>query len=295
VRVTNKPSNILSTPRRYAALEKTVIFLIFLVLTAVIILPLAGCGNLAGIFQNPNYTYEDGAVLVRGNDQPIQLVNNQQAVDVSYAELLDFIRSDPSDKHLYIARGSTTPEKSFVCSDFAEIVHNNAEASGIRAAYMGIDWMDGSIGHAINAFETTDQGMVYIDCTGQSIYSQIETGQNAPQSDSWDKVAYIEVGKKYGVIGLDYARSPDYPFFAEYDRKWQEFRDKLAVYNAEVKQFNQTIANRTFREGSAELEQVKNWESQLNDKEVELHALSDDIGDSRFKPLGIVKSTFLHW
>jgi len=53
---------------------------------------LASCAALQAVFQNPNYLYEDGAILVGGDDRPIELKNNKQAADVSYAALLEFIR-----------------------------------------------------------------------------------------------------------------------------------------------------------------------------------------------------------
>jgi predicted RNase H-like nuclease (RuvC/YqgF family) len=108
-------------------------------------------------------------------------------------------------------------------------------------------------------------------------------------------VAYIEIGKKYGVIGLAYARSPDYAYFEEYDRRWQGLKEKLAAYNAEVRQYNQEIAGKVFREGSAELERIREWEAQLTEKEQEIVKLSEELGDSRFRPLGIVKNYNIHW
>ncbi|MBP1708095.1 MAG: hypothetical protein H6Q39_1819, partial [Chloroflexi bacterium] len=246
---------------------------------------LTGCGMLSPFSRNPHFIYEDGALLVDGSDQPIEVINNPGAADVSYAQLLQFIREDPTDQIKYVSRGADTGEKAFVCSDFAEAVHNYAESAGIRAGYASIDWEDGQIGHAIDAFETTDQGLVYIDCTGKSLYSQIEDSEDGA-AGSWDKVAYVETGKKYGVIGLDYARSPLYSYFVEYDLKWQKFREELAAYNADVKRYNQEIAGKTFRKGSPELARIENWEARLKEQEQELNALSAEIGSSRFKPLG---------
>ncbi len=270
--------------------------ILWLVCLTVFLLPaLSGCAALGGLFQNPDYIYEEGAVLVGGDDQPVRLVNNPEAVNVGYAELLEFIRQDPTDRLAYIAPGSTDGITPFVCSDFAELVHNNAEVSGIRAAYVGIDWSEGGLGHAVNGFETTDMGMVYIDCTGSSIYSQLEEGGQTRIMDSWDKVAYVEPGKIYGVIGLDYAEMPFYFFFEEYDRRWMEFKEKLAAYNAEVRQYNQEIRGKVFREGSRELERIEAWKARLIQKEREIEVIQAELGDSRFKPLGVVKNITVHW
>jgi hypothetical protein len=260
----------------------------------IVIAALTGCTSLQSLFRNPRYTYENRAVLVGGDNQPILLTNNTAAVDVAYDKILDFIRQDTTDQFPYVERDTHSQDTPFVCSDFAEMVHNNAEEAGIRAAYLSVDFEDGGIGHAINAFNTPDQGLVYIDCTGHSIYSQLEEDGNV-SSGSWDKVAYIEVGRKYGVIGLDVATSPAYEYYVQFERKWQEFKKQLAAYNAEVERYNQEIAGKTFRKGSAELAGIRAWEEQLQAQEASLEALKQELGISRFKPLGVVKSTWIHW
>ena len=271
------------------------IHIILFTSAAIFIFSLTGCLGLGGFFQNPDYIYEDGAVLVNGRGDPVELINNPDAVDVTYAGVLEFIREDLTDSIRYIERDSPSGETPFVCSDFAEAVHNNAEVAGIRAGYLSIDWEDGSIGHAINAFETTDLGIVYIDCTGRSAYSQIEDGGSSSADMSWDKVAYIEIGKKYGVIPLDFAELPYYFFFEQYDLKWMELKEKLTEYNAEVKLYNQEISGKAFYRGSSDLERIKAWEARLKLKEKELDDLQEELGDSRFRPLGLVKSFNIHW
>jgi hypothetical protein len=87
------------------------------------------------------------------------LYNYASAHDPTWVELEAFLLSDKTDEILYV-------DGKFVCGDFAETLHNNAEASGIRAAFVIIWWENESVGHAINAFNTSDRGMVYIDDTG---------------------------------------------------------------------------------------------------------------------------------
>jgi hypothetical protein len=181
-----------------------------LVATLALALVLSGCSALKSALQNPNYVYENGAVLVGGNDKPIELKNNPQAKDVSYQTVLNFIREDPTDSFPYVAKGSGPGVTPFVCSDFAERVHNNAETAGLRVGYVGIDFADGSVGHAIDAFQTTDEGLVYVDCTGPSLFSQLEDDGAAAPNESWDKIGYLEIGQKYGVIALDRAASAKY-------------------------------------------------------------------------------------
>ena len=79
---------------------------------------------------------------------------------------------------------------SFVCADFAEMLHNNAEAAGIRAAYVCIMLLNETEGHTLNAFETTDKGLVFIDCTApiggisdaDTIVNLVEGSKYLPES-----------------------------------------------------------------------------------------------------------------
>ena len=61
--------------------------------------------------------------------------------------------------------GGIEPPLEPECGNFAQELHNNAEEAGIRTAFVAIHYEEG-IPHAINAFKTIDQGLVYIDVTG---------------------------------------------------------------------------------------------------------------------------------
>ena len=86
----------------------------------------------------------------------------------SWEELEAFLLKDDTDKMEYVF--PTT-----VCEDFAKKLQKNAKEAGWRCAFVSVqldgypDWANLGIpsytGHACNAFETTDRGLVYIDCT----------------------------------------------------------------------------------------------------------------------------------
>ena len=109
--------------------------------------------------------------------------------DPSWAELKDFLYEDDTDEMEYVY--PTT-----VCFDFAQRFQKNAETAGWRCALVEVelegypDWygygIPSSTGHALNAFETTDKGLVYIDCTAAPGYSG-----NA------DKTVDVKVGGQY--------------------------------------------------------------------------------------------------
>jgi len=122
----------------------------------------------------------DGAYLVGAKGNPITLHNNPNAKNPSWSQLVGFLDKDNTDKQTY-------SRTFFVCADFAEMLHNNAEEAGWRCAYVCVDLSIGE--HALNAFETTDRGLVYIDCTNSdSLFAGPESA---------DKIVDVQVGKEY--------------------------------------------------------------------------------------------------
>jgi hypothetical protein len=260
----------------------------------VLVLSVLGC-------KNPQYTYENGKVLVGGDGKPILLIDNPNAVNPTYAELVAFIEKDTSDNNNYLIDSLI----GYVCADFAEDVHNNAEAAGIRAASVSVDFVDSEMGHALNAFETIDRGLVYIDCTGQSFESKLNYHMEYTKEDgykvvydnpkSWDAVAYVEVGREYGLVPLDRAGALYYSFYRDYKEKWQEYQGLLAAFNEEVSQFNQEVKDKTYYKGSAELARVEAWQEALERQSEMLDSLSQELGDIWFESKGIVTDVWVHW
>jgi len=144
--------------------------------------------------ENPSHIYGSHGFRELGGDyRPIELINNTNARDPSWDELMIFVRSDTTDSRPFVQ----TFYWSYVCADYARDVHNNAEAAGIKAAWVGIDFEEGGPGHALNAFQTTDKGLVFVDCT------------------QWDTIAYVKIGEELGAIDLDWALSPEYSYYEE--------------------------------------------------------------------------------
>lgn len=258
------------------------------------------------------YIHTNGAIECGGDGEPIVLVNNPHATNPTYAELVAFIVEDTTNTNEYVKGG---PE-AYVCADFAEEVHNNAEAAGIRAAWVGVSFTDGQP-HALNAFETTDKGIVYIDCTGET--TKIWLGdsyipnikpvtfeswlykKSIPDSaklTEWDTVAFVEVGKEYGLIGINEAKSLEYDFFLEYTQKWQEYKIKLEAYNREVERYNQEISGKIYIEGSTELSIIEAWEAEIDGQKQILYSLEEGLGYHHYylpDRSGIVKDIQIHW
>lgn len=113
----------------------------------------------------------------------ISLENNPNARNPSWSELVNFLKQDDTDKHLYVL-------DQFDCGEFALMLHNNAERAGWRAAFVSFApyaTRPGVRGHACVAFQTSDCGLIYID----------STGSRTPTNCSMDKVAHLQIGDDY--------------------------------------------------------------------------------------------------
>jgi hypothetical protein len=126
-------------------------------------------------------------VIVGGDGHRIWLHNDPNAKNPSLEKLINFLRNDKTDQHPYVIG-------SFVCADFAETLHNDAEKAGIRAAYVSVN-----TDHALNAFNTTDKGLIYVDDGGL------------------DTIAHVVIGDKYTIEPL-----------------WPEDRNRLASVTVNV-------------------------------------------------------------
>ena len=137
------------------------------------------------IYAGGNYAGADG--------HKITMWRNSGAVDPTFDQMVAFIKADKTDEVEY-------NNSSFVCADFAERVQQNAELVGYKCGWVAIDFNDSVVGHACNIFNTTDRGVVYIDCTNKacSLYGCTIEQKN---SDS-DKLAQLSVGNLYTVTHL---------------------------------------------------------------------------------------------
>jgi hypothetical protein len=145
-------------------------------------------GSLPKLKDNEAYVFYQGAVMVGACNQYIVLRNNPSAKDPAWAELKAFLKIDQTDRQPYVTG-------KFTCGDFAEILHNNAEAAGIRSAIVAVELKPaglagGVIYHSLDAFDTTDQGMIYIDATSSS------------QGYYADKQVNVVVGDQYVPVSI---------------------------------------------------------------------------------------------
>lgn len=72
----------------------------------------------------------------------------------TFEEVKDFILKDTTSQNKFVLN-------KYECRHFATDVNNNADAAGIRCAFVLLCYRNGQ--HAVVGFDTTDRGMIYIE------------------------------------------------------------------------------------------------------------------------------------
>ena len=227
----------------------------------------------------------------KANGIPITLWNNLNGThNPTWKELKNFLNSDNTESIRY-------DYNSFICGDFAERLHNNAERAGIRAAVVIVYFTSGSP-HAVDAFYTTDKGLVYIDDTGEGLeFVVTDYFFGTPVyglAKGKDKVAYISVGKEYGLIELSSADSTEYSFYTSYSTKIANYNEQVELYNAEVDAYNRALGGRVFLD-EPEYSYFLNWYDRLEEERAELNRIASTLPDYYYKPMGIVSKVEIYW
>lgn len=103
----------------------------------------------------------------------INTENENNLINVNYSTLISFIENDTTNLHEY--------SLSYVCVDFALDLLHNASLQNISSGFVILSYHE-SQEHAITCFNTTDDGIIYIE----------------PQNDN-DITSDITILGKYGV------------------------------------------------------------------------------------------------
>lgn len=111
----------------------------------------------------PNISYKVITDRANALDKHPVLMENPNAHDPMYEELLEFLSTDDTVHNKYV-------NPNFTCADFAIELQNHAESHDIRCGYTGLNFEGKSTGHAIDVFDTIDDGLVYVDATGGKIH-----------------------------------------------------------------------------------------------------------------------------
>jgi len=100
----------------------------------------------------------------------VDLIDNSTATNPTWSQLRAFLSQDQTEENEYI-------KDVYDCSQFSRDVHNNAEAAGIRAAEVHVEFRNEVVSHALNAFLTTDYGLVYACCTEADTIARVKAGK----------------------------------------------------------------------------------------------------------------------
>jgi hypothetical protein len=222
--------------------------------------------------------------------QGVQLANNITAVNPTWQQLIDFLKADKTDSQSYIPL-------SYTCAEFAETLHNAAEKAGIRSAFVGIDFLSDTTGHALNAFFTVDLGWVFIDNTGPGLFDRLKFKpltlfgpQEKDPFAGWsrDSVAYIKIRSELGFIHISTANSSDYAFYEGWKSRSQAFEAALDQYNTDVQSYNDWVRGRVFYRGTPEAVRMQSWSNELDVRKVALERDELALGPV-LKPMGTVQ------
>ena len=222
----------------------------------------------------------------------VKLKNSETAINPSWTQLVGFLLAgDDTDKLTY--------KLGFqMCASFGERVHNNAEDAGIRAAFVVIYFKGEDEPHALDLFNTSDKGLVFVDCTGGS---ELKTGiidpetgvfSPSPEPDNYDKVAYVRIGNEYGQVSLSVAE-PDYEFYKNYKNKWDSYDRGVSDYTERVEEYSKLYGGK-FLSQDAYQYAMERYEELSRERE-SLEAERKELGDWRWEPLGIVESVEVYW
>ncbi len=209
----------------------------------------------------------------------LERLEQSALVDISWPELKEFLEQDDTDRLTYVENG-------FDCSGFAITLRDSAARCGIRCAYVEIEFfVEG--GHALDAFETTDRGLVYVD--------SIEA----------DQIAYVKLNELYGVISLDGVKSEciacsgdparfwgplnymthsnpfSYSYYPDYQRRVKFYGESIEAYNEAVEKYNSGSKKWSYAQLTAWLDNIE--------------ALEEDLGSAFYQPGDKVKNIEAYW
>ena len=151
-------------------------------------------GEYEGYQRGYSLGYGDGKeYVVTHLDQYTHIVK-----PVTYTAVVQFLKEDQTDKNEYSL-------ENFNCISFANMVRNNANSKGIKCAVVSfvLNNPQESMGHAINAFETTDKGIVYFDPQTDGQRYNIEIGGSYTLWSSIYKTSKYQLPTTYKITKVD--------------------------------------------------------------------------------------------
>lgn len=206
--------------------------------------------------------------FTKSQDNFFHLLNFKNAKDPTFEQLIDFLKTDDTDNYNYEIN-------KFMCGEFAELLHNNAEKRGIKAGLVVIEFSNTTTIHALNIFNTTDKGFVYVDVTGKN-FTEIRKPY-LEQKCNYDKIAYIQEGKIAGLISIDVSNiEPEYDFYEKFSSNYKDFLSRLEKYEKRVSNYEEKV-NLHNNEVDKYNERAQKYTSEVENYEKERKAYEERV------------------
>jgi len=237
---------------------------------------------------------EELKLLQTSYDSLLKTTQQSGLINPTWEELQNFLLEDKTDEIPYAL-------DEFDCNGFTITLRDNAWLRGFRSAFVAIGFGQNAAGHAFNAFETTDKGIVYIE----------------PQRDN---VAYLEKGSIFATIPLDGVKDRfincdmaptefwgdisytdytgdiyDYPYYQNYSQRRDFYTDSIDAYNTDVESYNAAVA--AFNQGSRTYsrDDIESWGEKITTWAKNIDALIDDLGSNPLLPMEAVSTIEIYW
>jgi hypothetical protein len=239
---------------------------------------------IADMFGSPATVEYDVEVLpwFKGSGERAVLVNHPTASNPSYFQLKLFIESDDTDQHAFLPGEYTN-------LDFAEVLHNAAERYGHRAG-VAIVMTAGGGWYAFNVFNTTDAGVVFVDCAGLTPEDPLSEEQPCDA----DTVAYVRAGKPLGLIQIAYADSPAYSFYERHTAEIARAKALSDDFDRLYEEFKQLLAGRT-EVPEPDYSRLRAMETELHYISAEIQSIQMATGICRWTDIGNPEELFVWW
>lgn len=184
-----------------------IIKIINILLLALVVLSV--CASAAQTtFYRPTW---EGDKIRNNHGGVLTLAYRSDAHYPSLEEAISFVNADHTDEHPF-------EYGKFDCSDFAQNFQHNATGQGLHCEVCVMRFHraadnNGWDGHYINAFRTTDAGLLLIDCTAGDCVAQVEKGEiyTAVPFDQPDTMRTWEAVEDF--IITEYRPRPPIEFF----------------------------------------------------------------------------------
>jgi cell division protein FtsB len=230
--------------------------------------------------QADNNTLQDNYNKLNDNYNTfIEREKQSELYNISWPDLIEVLKRDNTNLLEY-------KEDVFDCEGFAITLRDRLARYRIRCAYVALGFPEGA-GHALNAFQTTDKGLIFVD--------EVEH----------DSIAYVEKGKQYGFICLDgvdedyidcegkpdefwgelvwkkHSNPFSYDYFELNLQRWEFYNQSIDAYNKAVAQYNVSVGKWTGVE-------MDTWRTNLI-------ALKKDLGTCISPPTKTVETIEIYW